>query len=258
MNADQFDDRMRSFEYYHATSVIPEHWIVIRLDGKGFSKFTERSGFEKPFDLTFHGRMVDTACYAMTELGAVYAYTESDEISLLFTPRYDRYDRSHEKLVSISAATAAGCFAASIGVPVVFDSRVWVGATIGHVVDYFRWRQSDAHRCALNGYAYWTLRKEGVSKGRATSTLDGKGPDFKNELLFERGINFNDVPAWQRRGTGIRWEGYVKQGFNPVTGEATEAVRRRLKVDVDLPMKDEYSEYIRNLATDALIEAAMS
>jgi tRNA(His) guanylyltransferase len=25
----------------------------------------------------------------------------------------------------------------------------------------------------------------------------------KNELLFLRGINFNEVPLWQRRGTGI-------------------------------------------------------
>jgi len=67
---------------------------------------------------------------------------------------------------------------------------------------------------------------------------------FKNELLFQNGINFNELPAWQRRGTGLYWEKYDKPGYNPIEGKEVVAVRRRLKVDEDLPMKEEYKEFI--------------
>jgi tRNA(His) guanylyltransferase len=62
---------------------------------------------------------------------------------------------------------------------------------------------------------------------------------FQNELLFQHGINFNQLPLWQRRGIGLYWEKYIKEGFNPKTGEAVTATRRRIKVDEELPMKED-------------------
>lgn len=79
------------------------------------------------------------------------------------------------------------------------------------VVDYFRWRSEDAHRNALNSHCYWLLRKEGKSVGQATSTLEGMSVAAKNELLFQHGINFNDLPRWQKR-RGRHFLGRVCQG----------------------------------------------
>lgn len=59
-------------------------------------------------------------------------------------------------------------------------------------------------------------------------------------MLFRYGINFNDIPSWQRRGIGLRWQAYSKTGSDPRTGTERLAVRRRLHVDDQLPMKDEY------------------
>ena len=70
------------------------------------------------------------------------------------------------------------------------------------VRDYFLWRQEDAHRNSLNSYCYWTLRKEGKSVQEATAMLEGKSVSFKNELLFSKGINFDKLPSWQKRGIG--------------------------------------------------------
>jgi tRNA(His) guanylyltransferase len=67
----------------------------------------------------------------------------------------------------------------------------------------------------------------------------------KNELLFRHGINFNDLPHWQKRGTGCRWESYEKPGVNPTTGEQVSVVRRRVAVDHDLPLGDAYGRFIR-------------
>jgi tRNA(His) 5'-end guanylyltransferase len=241
-----FEARMRALEYFHGLRLLPGAWAVLRLDGRGFSGFTAPR-FEKPFDARFSDLMVGTAQAVLEQFQGVYAYTESDEISVLFAPEWDLFDRELEKLVSLSAALASATFTLACGEVVQFDSRVWLGARAGLVVDYFRWRQTDAARCALNGWCYWTLRKAGQGVGPATAALKGKGMAAKNELLFQQGINFNEVPAWQRRGIGLYWEEYDKEGFNPRTGEKVVARRKRVKIDRELPMKEEYAALLRRI-----------
>ncbi|NJK75951.1 MAG: tRNA 5'-guanylyltransferase [Microcoleus sp. SU_5_6] len=243
MDSDKFEQKMRSLEYFHELRALPGAWTVIRVDGRSFSRFTE-SRFEKPFDLQFHNLMVQTAKALLEELQGIYAYTESDEISILLPQNWDLFDRSWEKIVSISASIASATLTHAAQTIVQFDSRVWLGANKSQVVDYFNWRQSDATRCALNGWCYWTLRKAGDSVGKATSALEGKSVAFKNELLFQHGINFNDLPAWQRRGTGLYWETYQKAGYNPIEKTTVATKRRRIKVDDELPMKEAYGEFI--------------
>ena len=75
--------------------------------------------------------------------------------------------------------------------------------------------------------------------------LKGQSVAFKNELLFQNGINFDRLPSWQKRGMGVYWDTYIKQGFNPITGKTEDAERRALKVDEELPISEEYAEYIR-------------
>jgi tRNA(His) guanylyltransferase len=70
------------------------------------------------------------------------------------------------------------------------------------------------------------------------------------ELLFKHGINFNDLPLWQRRGVGLYWEDYDRPAENPVTGEKVLARRRRLHRELELPMKDDYSAFLRKLVDE--------
>lgn len=243
MNPDLFEREMRALEYYHALRVVPGAWVVIRVDGRSFSRFTE-TRFEKPFDLKMRDCMVAAATALLEQLQGVYAYTESDEISVLLPPEWDLFDRELEKAVSVSAGIASAAFTHACGEPAHFDSRVWLGLNPGRVVDYFRWRQTDAARCALHGWCYWTLRKGGASVGEATAALEKLSADGKQELLFRHGINFNEVPLWQRRGVGLYFEEYEKPGFNPKTGETVTARRRRVRVDLELPMKDDYAALV--------------
>ncbi|HEX8536626.1 MAG TPA: tRNA(His) guanylyltransferase Thg1 family protein [Cystobacter sp.] len=244
MDPSDFESRMREGEFFHSLRLLRGAWCVLRVDGRGFSRFTE-AHYDKPFDVRMHEQMVRTASALMEELQGLYAYTESDEISILFRPEWSLYDREVEKLVSLSAGLASATFTHAAGVPAVFDSRVWLGVNEDAVLDYFRWRQSDATRCALHGWCYWTLRKEGQSAAQASRALHGQSVGFKNELLFQRGINFNELPLWQRRGSGVVWEQYEKEGVNPVTGQTVRSTRRRLRVDQELPMKEAYDAYLR-------------
>ena len=246
MNSDQFEAVQRRREWFHHLRLLPGAWPVVRVDGRGFTRFTEER-FEKPFDERFSAHMVAAAEALVIELDGRYAFTESDEISVMLSPRWNLFDRSLEKLVSISAGIASAAFTSACGEPAHLDSRVWLGTASSDVVDYFSWRQSDAARSALNGWCYWTLRNTGESASAVTRRLERTSVADKNELLFQHGVNFNDVPLWQRRGIGVLWETYAKNGFNPVTGESVRVQRRRLRVDRELPMREGYRSLVANL-----------
>jgi tRNA(His) guanylyltransferase len=75
----------RAREWYHGLTLLPGAWAIVRVDGRAFSRLTEER-YEKPFDPAFADAMVAAATELLTELGGRYAYTESEEISVLPAP----------------------------------------------------------------------------------------------------------------------------------------------------------------------------
>jgi tRNA(His) guanylyltransferase len=254
MKFDDLDQKMRIYETAHDLCVLPGMYMVARLDGRSFTRLTkDTQRFEAPFDARFRDLMVDTAEYLMGGCGfkMVYGYTESDEISLLFGFEGNSFGRKLRKLISILAGEASAKFSLLLGDIACFDCRISQLPSAELVVDYFRWRNEDAHRNALNAHCYWLLRKQGKDVGDATGALKGMSVANKNELLFQHGVNFNDIPLWQKRGVGLYWEEYDRPAENPVTGEKVFARRRRIRRDLELPMKDDYSAFLRKMIADA-------
>jgi tRNA(His) guanylyltransferase len=234
MKFDELDGMMRVYETAHDLCVLPGLRMVARLDGRGFTRLTkEVHQFEAPFDERFRDLMLATAEHLMTGCGfsVTYGYTQSDEISLLMAPDENAFGRKLRKLHSVLAGEASAKFSLLLGAMAVF------------------WRNEDAHRNSLNAHGYWLLRRQGKSVGEATAAMAGQSVAAKNELLFQNGINFNDLPAWQKRGTGLYWEEYDRPATNPVTGETVVARRRRVKYDLELPMKDDYTAFLNALLT---------
>lgn len=183
--------------------------------------------------------MISTVGSLMSDAGLkiVYGYTESDEISLLFSSQADAFGRKVRKLNSVLAGMASAEFSLLLGRPGVFDCRIIPIPNKDIVIDYFRWRMEDAHRNSLNSWCYWTLRKEGISANEVSRQLEGKSNSHKNELLFKRGINYKDLPAWQRRGVAVYWKQVAKEGFNPITNQKAMTMRNQLFVDMELDLK---------------------
>ena len=246
MKFDDLDTKMRSYEQSLDQYVLPDMYLVARLDGRSFSRLTkEICDFEAPFDVRFRDMMIGTV-KSLMDCGfkVVYGFTESDEISLLFHPEEDTFGRKVRKLNSILAGTASAAFSLQLGQVAALDCRMVPLPNLERVRDYFSWRQEDAHRNALNAHCYWMLRKEGMSVKQATEAITGKSVAFKNELLFSHGINFNDLPSWQKRGVGVFWDNVEKAGYNPITGQQVKAVRRALSVNYELPIGEEYADYV--------------
>jgi len=249
MKFDELDSRMRVFETSHDLCVLPGLYIVARLDGRNFTRLTKDVHcFEAPFDIRFRDIMLATVEHLMScGFNVVYGYTQSDEISLLFSLEANTFNRQLRKFNSVLAGEASAKFSLLLGDMACFDCRISQLSTIESVIDYFRWRNEDAHRNALNAHCYWCLRKSGKSVNQATSVLVGLSVANKNELLFQHEINFNDLPLWQKRGVGLYWEEFDKPAENPITGEKVIARRRRIRRELDLPMKGGYSEFVREI-----------
>ncbi len=249
MKFEQLDRRMRVFETAHDHCVLPGIHMVARIDGRSFSHMTRVvQAFDAPYDVRFRDHMVATLVHVMgCGFSTLYGYTQSDEMNVLFRRDEGAFGRKLRKLDSILAGEASGKFSLLLGSPAAFDCRISQLPTAGDVVAYFRWRHEDAHRNALNAHCYWLLRRQGRSDLEATQALSGVSVAGRNELLFQNGINFNDLPTWEKRGIGTYWEEATTEGINPHDGTPQLSTRRRVVVDLELPMKDAYDAFVRGL-----------
>ena len=243
----------RSFEQHSNIAIPLENYIIVRLDGKGFSKFT-KNYFKKPFDTTFRDLMVNTTEYLYNSSGfnITYAYTQSDEISLLLKRDDNTFNRRPKKIMSILASMASVYFSLECSkqfkteIIAIFDATLDIRPNLESVLKYFIWRQDDSIRNCLNGYAYWTLiNKDCYTAKIASRTIENQSNYFKKELLLNRGINFDDVPNWQKRGIGFYSAEVPHIGHNPITNKEVITTRKVVEKNYDLPAKHEYSDYIK-------------
>ncbi|MEO1528335.1 MAG: tRNA(His) guanylyltransferase Thg1 family protein [Planctomycetota bacterium] len=249
MKFDDLDSAMRVYETASDLCVLANMFMVARLDGRSFTRLTkEQCEFETPYDERFSNLMVATTESLMScGFKVLFAFTESDEISLLFDPRERQFGRKLRTFNSVLAGEASAQFSLRLGQAATFDCRVLQLPSEELVVDYFRWRNQDAARNALNSWCYWTLRKAGLGKRDATDHLAGRSVSEKHDLLFSHGINFNAIPKWQRRGVALYWKTHEQLATNPKTNQRVVAQRRRIHIDRKLPMKDAFADYVRSV-----------
>ena len=172
MKFDDFDAQMRVYEQSLDQIILPDMYIVTRLDGRSFTRLTkEICKFEAPFDTRFRDMMIETV-KALMQCGfrIIYGYTESDEISLLFHYNDNSFGRKVRKINTTLAGEASAAFSLMLGRVATFDCRTVPLPNKERVADYFMWRQEDSHRNSLNAHCYWALRKEGIDQVKVLAT----------------------------------------------------------------------------------------
>ncbi|KNC46032.1 histidine tRNA 5'-guanylyltransferase [Thecamonas trahens ATCC 50062] len=202
---------VRKFEQDDA--LLPLTWVVIRVDGRGFSGFVARHEYAKPVD-TRGAAVMDAAAKAvMEDMGdLVLAYGHSDEFSFVLPPSSNVYKRRASKLVSTVVSLFTGAFIAAWpaafgpDVPLmempVFDGRTVVLPTRAVLRDYLSWRQVDCHINNLFNTGFWALVGDGDDPAVANKLLCDANSAQKNEILFSRfGINYNNEPELNRKGS---------------------------------------------------------
>ncbi|CAO1628507.1 unnamed protein product [Parajaminaea phylloscopi] len=200
--------------------VLPSVYMVVRIDGKGFHKFSEAHTFTKPNDADALELMNHAARHVCQELkGEVtMAFGESDEYSFLLKKGCRLYNRRQSKITThiVSLFTSAYVFYWSLYFPnktlrhpPSFDGRLVMYPTAKEVRDYFSWRQADTHINNLYNTTFWALvlRSEpACTEAQAHEQLKGTVSAQKNEILYSRfGINYDREPAIFRKGTTVVW-----------------------------------------------------
>ena len=204
MNFEELDKKMRIYEQSIDQHILPDLYLVARLDGRSFSRLTkEICDFEAPFDARFRDMMVNTV-KALMDCGfrVVYGFTESDEISLLFHPEEDAFGRKVRKYNSILAGQASAAFSLQLGQAIAMDCRLVPLPNLEKVRDYFLWRQEDAHRNALNAHCYWLLRKEGMDAIRQRNTCREQAMPLRMNSYSPEGSISMTPPHGRKEASG--------------------------------------------------------
>lgn len=202
---DNLGDRMKSYEFAETErrflAGVP---VYARIDGRCFSSFTR--GMDRPFDQRMSDAMIRTTADLVDKTDALIGYTQSDEISLAWFAAGPKseifFNGKIQKMVSVLAGLATACFTRAImdvfpdraEMLPHFDCRAF---SLPHheVANAFLWRELDATKNAISmaASAYYSAKQ-----------LHGKNGSEKQEMLFAKGINFNDYPAFFKRGTFLR------------------------------------------------------
>lgn len=230
MDRSDLAERMKGYEKRNRYYLQRRMPVILRLDMRAGHSFTR--GFERPFDEVFIKSMQDTAKYLCENIqNCKLSYQQSDEITLLLVD-YDKlntdcfFDYRVDKLCSIAASMATMAFnnifskyvkefdlelayndngidteenrklweiyKKAIDKGAMFDARCF-NIPKEEVTNLIYWRQLDASRNSIQmvGQANFSHKE-----------LQNKScNDIQDMLMTQKGINWNDLPTYQKRGS---------------------------------------------------------
>ena len=267
--SDALGDRMKTYENISRIYLPKRLPVIIRVDGRAFHTLTR--GFARPFDKVLHESMWCTTEALCNQIGGVkLAYTQSDEISLLLTNDDTQetepwFGNNLQKLVSIASSIATlafnqyfyDTFKAWMGDPdaqpdqldllnaydkavmkAQFDARAFV-LPPSEVVNYFIWRQQDATRNSIQLVAQSLFSHKELMR---------KNTDQLQEMIFQKGINWNDYPTYYKRGLCyVKKPTKVRTVIDMKDLSETEIIRNRWVPDYNIPIFTQDRSYIENM-----------
>lgn len=227
---------MKEYEVYSDLRVPVNSKIIVRLDGRSFHSFAKKMELEKPYDENFCSVMVNVCKDLFEEFSPLFTYTFSDEISILLdkVPFNGRFEKINSVMASFASSSFTLNYNEDFSKPVAFDSRV-IPINGSDIYDYFKWRQDEAWRNCVNAYGIHFLKSR-YSSSQANEKISGLNLSDIHELLFENGINLNDVDTWKKRGIGVYRKNKEVVGFNKKELKEQISYRSFIHVDYNLPI----------------------
>ena len=269
---DELGKRMK--EYYEQipkTKLMRRVPVAIRLDGKAFHTFTRR--FKKPFDKILIKSMQETMKYLCENIqGCVLGYTQSDEITLILVD-YKKlnssawFDYEVQKCTSVAASMATMAFnkffrrnidefmfdhyddqyeadyintlEKAYEKGAMFDSRIF-NIPKEEVTNLVYWRQLDATRNSIQMVGQANFSHNELQNKTCNNIQD--------MLMTQKGINWNDFPVTQKRGSCCIKEKYYPETIKECKGVDASIMRTRWIIDNNIPQfKGEGREYVEKL-----------
>lgn len=241
--------------------LLPSTFIVVRLDGKGFTKFSELHSFIKPNDIRSIGLMNKSAEMVLSHFCDIWlAYGQSDEYSFILKKNTTLFNRRSEKILSCIVSCFSSAFALNFKgffpeevlkeIP-IFDGRCVCYPEITLLRDYLSWRQADCHVNNLYNTCFWALVNEKkYTPKEAYILLKDIKSDQKNELLFKDfNINYNNIEAVFRKGTilirkEVLKDKHLDKNKTDTITQGNQEIKEEKSLDnpiINIPNEDEKS-----------------
>jgi tRNA(His) 5'-end guanylyltransferase len=191
---------MKGYEAVTRTTLPRRTYTICRVDGRAFHSLLRRA--VKPFDYGFIAAMDEvTAALCKEMMGTVFAYAQSDEISVLLTDFGSVHSEpwfggTVQKMASLAASVATAAFNETFHVagagPATFDARVFTIPEPVEVANYFVWRQRDCVRNSVSmaAQAHFSHKR----------LMGLHGGEMQELLWSEKQVNWNDYPDGVKRG----------------------------------------------------------
>lgn len=202
--------RMKSYE---DDARLPKGAVIIRVDGRGFHRWTKLIGAKKPFDNAVHSSMAIAAKQtALNMQGFKLAYVQSDEATFLLTNLGEKegawFDYKAQKIASVAASLFTTSFNNEFETRCLmegyrkylanFDARAF-SIPVGDAANNFVWRQQDWFRNSVQmlGHYHMSHREmQGLKSARVRTLL-------KNNF----DVDWWHLEDWKKFGTFIKPEG---------------------------------------------------
>lgn len=230
---------MKDYEVYSSLKVPKNSKIIVRLDGRSFHKLARDLNLSKPYDDDFYQIMSEICRDLFEEFSAQFAYTFSDEISLLLNniPFGGRIEKINSVMASFAASSFVMHYDMNFKKPPSFDSRI-IPINDEDILDYFKWRQDESWRNCVNSHGISYLKSK-YSNAEANDKINGMNLSDIHEFLFENGINLNDVETYKKRGIAVYRKNKKVVGFNKKENKNQTSYRSYIYTDWQLPIFSE-------------------
>ncbi|WP_462316537.1 tRNA(His) guanylyltransferase Thg1 family protein [Methanobrevibacter sp.] len=236
---------MKDYEVYSSLRVPKNSKVIVRLDGRAFHKLASDLELVKPYDEDFYQVMAKVCEDLFREFSPSFVYTFSDEISLLFDKL--PFDGRIEKIDSVMASFTASSFVlnyvADFKKPPAFDSRI-IPINDGDILTYFKWRQDESWTNCVSSHGISYLKTK-YPNNEANDKINGMKLNEIHELLFQNGINLNDIETYKKRGIGIYRKNKKVVGFNKKENRNQTSYRSYVFTDWELPLFNE--DFFKNI-----------
>ena len=196
---DDIGDRMKGSYENRARYYLPRRtYTIVRVDGQHFHTLT--AGFAKPFDERMVNAMRAVSRALSAVQGAAFAFTQSDECSVLLTDfastKTDAwFDGNLQKICSSAASIATRAFNEALpSLPIggTFDARVFTIPDRNEVANYFLWRQRDWEKNSVQMLARSLY---------SHAALEGKGRAEMHDMIHAKGANWANLPTHLKNGS---------------------------------------------------------
>ena len=236
---------MKDFEVYSSLKVPKNSKIIVRLDGRSFHKLARDLNLVKPYDENFYRVMSKVCNDLFKEFSPVFVYTFSDEISLLLEkiPFDGRIEKINSVIASFTSSSFVLHYDENFKKPPSFDSRI-IPISDEDILKYFKWRQDESWKNCIASYGISFLKSK-YSNKRANDMITGLKSSEIHELLYQNGINLNDVETYKKRGIAVYRKNKKVVGFNKKENREQVSYRTYTYVDWEVPKFNK--EFFENL-----------